>query len=110
MELTWAHRIGVKMRFFNVLVLIIVVLFHAHISSLQWVYATSVLVLLSGGSLAALADLRHRFPRGFWRFATTCPALVALMFFVSMVALTLTISRAGLEIALAFGMGILITS
>jgi len=37
------------MRFFNLIVLAVVVLFHANISSLQWVYATSVLVLLSEG-------------------------------------------------------------
>src|SRR5579862_8436965 len=98
------------MRFFNVLILIVVFVFHAHISSLQWVYATSVLVLLSGGSLAAFADLRHRFPKGLARYVTTWPAAVALMFFVSMVVLTLTISHAGVEIALAFGVGILITS
>jgi len=42
-------------------VLIVVFLFHANIKSLQWVYATSVLVLLSGGSFAALADLRERY-------------------------------------------------
>jgi hypothetical protein len=110
MELNWAHRIGIKMRFFNVLILIVVFVFHAHISSLQWVYAASVLVLLSGGSLAAVADLRHRFPKGLARCVTTWPAAVALMFFVSMVVLTLTISHAGVEIALAFGVGILITS
>ncbi len=110
MELNWAHRVGIKMRFFNVLVLIVVFVFHAHISALQWVYATSVLVLLSSGSLAALTDLRSRFPRGLARIVTTYPALIALMFFVSMAVLTLTISRAGLEIALAFGVGILITS
>ena len=110
MELEWAHRIGIKLRFFNVLVLVVVFLFHAQITSLQWVYATSVLVLLSGGSLAALVDLRHRFPRGMVRILTTYPVTVVLVFFVSMVVLTLAISRAGLEIALAFGVGILITS
>ena len=61
------------MRFFNVLVLVVVILFHAHIASLQWVYATSVLVLLSGGAFAALADLRHRYPQGIVRRLTTLP-------------------------------------
>src|SRR5262249_22276924 len=42
MEMQWAHRLGIKMRFFNVLVLVVVFLFHANIASLQWVYATSV--------------------------------------------------------------------
>jgi hypothetical protein len=110
MEMNWAHRLGIKMRFFNVLVLIVVVLFHAHIPSLQWVYATSVLVLLSGGSFAALADLRARFPRGFIRKAATAPIVLILTFFLTMTVLTVIISRAGLEIALAFAVGILITS
>jgi hypothetical protein len=110
MEMEWAHRLGIKMRFFNVLVLIVVFLFHAHISSLQWVYATSVLVLLSGGSFAALADVRRRLPRGFLRLASTAPAVLILSFFLTMTVLTVIISRAGLEIALAFGMGILVTS
>jgi len=110
MELTWAHRIGVKMRFFNVLVLIIVVLFHAHIPSLQWVYATSVLVLLSGGSFAAFIDLRDRVRPGFRRLLASAPAAAILIFFSSMAVLTVAISRAGLEIALAFGVGILATS
>ena len=110
MELEWAHRIGIKMRFFNVLVLAVVFLFHAHIASLQWVYATSVLVLLSGGAFAALADLRDRFPKGIVRRLTTLPAAMILIFFVSMAVLTVAISRAGLEIALAFSVGILVTS
>ncbi|MBS0260550.1 MAG: amino acid transporter [Planctomycetes bacterium] len=110
MELNWAHRLGIKMRFFNVLVLLVVFLFHAQIASLQWVYATSVLVLLSGGTLAAVVDLRQRFKSKLVRFLVSLPATLALLFFVCMVVLTLSISRAGLEIALAFGIGILVTS
>jgi hypothetical protein len=110
MELEWAHRIGIKMRFFNVLVLVVVFVFHAKIASLQWVYATSMLVLLSGGAFAALADLRDRFPTGIVRRLTTLPVTLILIFFVSMAVLTVAISRAGLEIALAFSVGILVTS
>jgi hypothetical protein len=110
MEMEWAHRLGVKMRFFNVLVLVVVFLFHANIASLQWVYATSVLVLLSGGAFAALAELRARHPSGFFRRLATAPVAVVLLFFLTMTVLTVVISRAGLEIALAFGVGILVTS
>src|SRR5579863_4348682 len=110
MELEWAHRIGIKMRFFNVLVLVVVFVFHAKIASLQWVYATSVLVLLSGGTFAALVDLRNRFPKGIVRRLTTLPVMTILIFFVSMALLTVAISRAGLEIALAFSVGIVVTS
>jgi hypothetical protein len=110
MELEWAHRLGVKMRFFNVLVLVVVFLFHANIAALQWVYATSVLVLLSGGAFAALADLRERYPTGFFERLARAPVMLVLMFFLTMTVLTVAISRAGLEIALAFGVGILLTS
>jgi len=110
MELEWAHRLGIKMRLFNVLVLVVVFVFHANIKSLQWVYATSVLVLLSGGSFAALADLRERYRSGAARLLLTAPVTIALLFFVTMTALTVVISRAGLEIAVAFGVGILVTS
>jgi len=40
----------------------------------------------------------------------TTPAIIALLFFLTMTVLTVVISRAGLEIALAFGVGILVTS
>jgi hypothetical protein len=110
MELDWAHRIGIKMRFFNILVIAVVILFHANISALQWVYATSVLVLLSSGSFAAVCDLRERFRSGFARVLASWPVALVLIFFLTMVLLTVLISRSGLEIALAFGVGILVTS
>ena len=110
MELEWAHRIGIRMRFFNVLVLAVVILFHANIAALQWVYATSVLVLLSSGSFAALCDLRQRFGSGFARLVTSWPVAAVLIFFLTMALLTVLISRAGLQIALAFGVGIMLTS
>src|SRR5258708_7881941 len=98
------------MRFFNVLVLVVIFLFHAHVSSLQWVYATSVLVLLSVGWFAALAYFRTHYVRGFGRLASTVPVILILTFFLTMTVLTVFISRAGLEIALAFAVGILVTS
>lgn len=110
MEIEWVHRIGVRMRLFNVLVLMIVVLFHANIASLQWVYTMSVLVLLSGGVFAAMADLGARFPAGWWRLVTRLPVALLLAFLLTTVVLTVTISRAGLEIASAFCVGILAIS
>ncbi|MSR58696.1 MAG: amino acid transporter [Planctomycetaceae bacterium] len=110
MELDWARRLGVKMRFFNVVVLVVVVLFHAHIDALQWVYATSVLVLLSGASLAAVIDVRRRLARTWPRRLAVAPFAVILVFFAGMTLLTILISRAGLEIALAFAVGLFATS
>ncbi|HTI51344.1 MAG TPA: hypothetical protein VL475_10345, partial [Planctomycetaceae bacterium] len=102
--------LGGRMRFFNVIVLVVVVLFHARIAALQWVYATSMLVLLSGASLAALADLRQRACSSVPVLLAAILATVALVFFAAMAVLTVAISRAGLEIALAFGGAILMTS
>lgn len=110
MELDWAHRLGVKMRFFNVVVLAIVVLFRAHISALQWVYATSVLVLLSGASFAALIDVRRRLANSWQRRLAAAPFATSLVFFGGMTLLTIVISRSGLEIALAFAVGLFATS
>src|SRR5258708_32345422 len=110
MEMEWAHRLGIKMRFFNLLVLVVVFLFHANIASLQWVYATSVLVLLSGGAFAALADIRDRYPAGVLRRVARTPVVVVLLFFLTMTVLTVVISRAVLQIALACSVGLPATS
>jgi hypothetical protein len=110
MEFEWVHRLGVKLRFFNVVVLVVVVLFRAHIDALQWVYATSVLVLLSGGSFAALIDLRRQTESARWRLLAVIPLVIVLVFFAGMALLTVAISRAGLEIAMAFGVGLVLTS
>lgn len=110
MEIDWAHRIGIRMRFFYVIVLIVVILFHAEIAALQWVYVTSVLVLLSSGMLAGLLLLRHDRQPSIARLFLTLPVTADLIFFLGMLLLTMVVSRAGLEIALAFGVGILVTS
>lgn len=110
MEVDLAHRIGVRLRFFYAIVLVVVILFHAEIAALQWVYVTSVMVLLSTGSLAALVALREAQPLTAGRRLLTVPFTLDLIFFLSMLLLTFAISRAGLEIALAFGTGILGTS
>lgn len=110
MELEWAHQIGLKLRTFNVILLVVAVLFRARIDALQWVYTTSVLALLANGSLAGLLEARARWRDSRWRLVTVTPFLLALVFFLCMVTMTVIISRAGLEIALAFGVGILITS
>lgn len=110
MEVTWAHKLGVKLRFFNVVVLVVVVAFRAKLAALQWVYVTSVLVLLAGGALAALADVRKRIVAGWLRLSLAMPFTLAVVFFACMALLTVTISRSGLEIAAAFAVGILATS
>ncbi len=110
MELEWARRIGIEMRFFNLIMLLITIVFVANVDALQWVYATSVLVLMSGAALAAVVAA-SREPRaallhglGKWLF------IVAFLVLTSLTTMTVLISRAGLEIAGGFVVAILATS
>jgi hypothetical protein len=107
MELELAHRLGVKMRFFNIIVLLVGVWFGASIARMQWAYVTSVLSLLAGGSLAALLSIRKERR---WLWVKVPLALAAATFFLGMALLCTGISTAGLEIALAFAAGIMLTS
>lgn len=107
MELELAHRLGVKMRFFNMIVLFIAVWFGASIDRMQWTYVTSVLALLAGGSLAALLSIREERR---WQWVRMPFALAAAAFFLGMALLCAGINASGLEIALAFAVGITLTS
>jgi hypothetical protein len=107
MELELAHRLGVKMRFFNMIVLFVGVWFGANIARLQWAYVTSVMALLTGASLAALLSIRKE-QRSSW--IKTPLALFAMTFFLGMALLSAGISASGLEIAAVFAAGILLTS
>lgn len=106
MELEIAHRLGVKMRFFNVIVLLVGLWFGASIARMQWAYVTSVLTLLTGASLAALLSIRREQRRPWSELL----ALAATTFFLGMALLCAGISASGLEIALAFATGIMVTS
>jgi hypothetical protein len=107
MELELAHRLGVRMRFFNVIVLIVGVWFGASIVRMQWAYVTSVLALLTGASLAALQSIRKE---GRFIGVKLPLALAAATFFLGMALLCAAISSSGLEIALSFAAGIMLTS
>jgi hypothetical protein len=106
MEFRWAWRLGVSMHVYNVLILIVTLAFRASVSALQWVYATSVLVLLAGTSLAACTEVRSRW-KGWRRRAALVPAVTALGVFSTAAVSTAVVSRAGLEIAMAFVVGLL---
>ena len=60
MELSWAGRVSVILHVLNGIILLVTVVFHASLSAQQWAYATSVLVLMGGASLAATWDLDQR--------------------------------------------------
>jgi hypothetical protein len=101
MELQWAHRLGVIVHLFNVVILLVTVAFQASVTAQQWAYATSVLVLLLGASLAALVDVRQRL-RGVVRLLGQLPFLVIFLVFLGMAIVTAIQNRTGLGIGFAF--------
>lgn len=110
MELDWAHRHGLMMHLFNAIIVIITVFFHASVSAQQSAYATSVLALLAGAALAALADLSRRWERSRWRPIVTAPFGFCCALFSTMLLLAVYQNRSGLVIAMSFVMTILATS
>jgi hypothetical protein len=102
MQLRWAHKVGVIRHLFNVVILLVTFVFHASVALQQWAYATSVLVLLTGASVAATLDLRNRF-RGSWlRPLVLTPFLLYTVFFLVAALLTTMLNPTGLAIAMAF--------
>ncbi len=102
MEMHWARRIGVLLHLFNAIVLIVVLAFHASVSEQQGAYATSVLVLLAGATLAAFVDMRTRWRRYFFRPLATAPLVVVGAIFLLTAVAVCYDNFAGLVIALLF--------
>jgi hypothetical protein len=109
MEFDWAHRVGAILHIFNVVNLVITVLFQASVTAQMGAYATSVLVLLSSAAGAAVVDYwRRRSGRWFRRLSWPF-ALIGAFFLVSATAAILT-KPDGLLIALCFVLAIVVTS
>ena len=100
MEMHWARRTGLLLHLFNLLILVVILYFHAHVSDQQGAYSTSVLVLLASAALAALVDIRTRWRRSFFLPLVTWPLLVVFVFFLVMAGLAVSQSPAGAIIAL----------
>lgn len=109
MEISWAGKVGVILYLLNIIVLVVTIVFRASPSSQQWAYASSVLVLLAGASLAAAKDLSI-FGTGWGRALRMAGAALAAGFFLTMTLLTTLINHSGLTIALLFVAAILISS
>jgi hypothetical protein len=102
MEMHWAQRVGVLLHSFNAIVLIVVLAFHASVSHQQGAYATAVLVLLAGATLAAIVDMRTRWRGYFFRPLATAPlVLVCLIFLLTAIGVCYD-NPAGVIIALLF--------
>ncbi|HWG46808.1 MAG TPA: hypothetical protein VN688_28860 [Gemmataceae bacterium] len=89
MEMHWARRTGLLLHLFNLIILVVILYFHASVSHQQGAYSTSVLVLLASAALAAIVDLRARRRRSFWLPLVTAPLFLACAFFLLMIVLPL---------------------
>jgi hypothetical protein len=110
MELDWANRHGLMMHLFNLIILVVTVVFHASVADQQVAYATSVLALLAGAALAALAEVSRRWRPSRWRPVVTAPLAFCCAFFSTMLLLAIIDKRSGLVIALCFVVTILVSS
>src|SRR5262245_14637791 len=110
MALTWAGQTGVVMHLLNVIILIVTVAFHASISTQQWAYATSVLVLVAGAALAAGLDVWRRLHRLPLRWLIVAPILLSCAFFLAMTAVTTFTHPSGVIIASSFVVAIVVSS
>ncbi|HEV3203426.1 MAG TPA: amino acid transporter [Gemmataceae bacterium] len=60
MELQWAQAIGAILYVFNLVKLVVTVVFNADVGAQRGAYATSVLMLMASASVAAVIDRRRR--------------------------------------------------
>jgi hypothetical protein len=110
MQLEWAYQVSVIMQLFNLIILVVTIVFKASVSAQQWAYASSVLVLLMSAALAAVLDVQQRW-RGSWlRHVVAAPFCLIFLFFLSMAGMTIYLNRSGLNIALAFVACVLTTA
>jgi hypothetical protein len=110
MQLQWARQTGVILYVFNLLVLVVTIAFHASVSAQQWAYATSVLALLAGASVAAVLDVRARWAGSWLMPLMVAPFAVAAFFFLVTGALTTFEHSEGLAIALSFVLVTVVTA
>jgi amino acid permease len=102
MEMHWARNIGILLHAFNVIVLIVVIAFHASVSHQQGAYAVSVLILLAGAALAVLVDLSARKRASFFQSLALIPCALIGLIFLLLACWVSYESPAGLVIALLF--------
>jgi hypothetical protein len=109
MELEWSHHTGAILHVFNLINLIITVVFRASVDAQRGAYATSVLVLVSTGAIGAALD-RWTHAKGASARRTPWYYLaVSCLFLISAIAAVIA-NPAGVLIALGFVLVILLWS
>jgi hypothetical protein len=110
MEMHWARRRGLLMHLFNLVILVVILHFHASVTQQLGAYAASVYVLLTSAAVAALVDLRARWKRAIFLPLLTAPLILVCAFFLLMAAVVVWHSPAGAVIALLFIVLVLVTA
>lgn len=109
MQMSWAHRIGVITHLFNGVILLVTIAFKASVSEQLWAYATAVLALLFGSSLAASLDIKHRW-KGFLGFLARLPFRIITILFLAMGVWIIYQQPSGVGIAMMFVLVVLMTA
>ncbi|MFO0843054.1 MAG: hypothetical protein U0797_11775 [Gemmataceae bacterium] len=110
MELSWAHRLGVITHLFNAVILLVTIAFRASVSAQLWAYATAVIALLFGASLAAWVDSAVRWRGYALGVVARLPWIVTTLLFAAMGLLIVYQQPAGVAIALLFVLVVLVTA
>ncbi|MGH7171267.1 MAG: amino acid transporter [Gemmataceae bacterium] len=100
MQMRWAHRVGVILHLFNLIMLIVIVIFRASVAHQQSTYATSVLVLLFSAALAVVIDLTARLHRSAWVYLAIPPFAIIVVVFLSLAGLIIWYKPGSLVIAM----------
>ena len=109
MELDWAHRIGVSLYLFNCINLVVTVIFRASVAAQRGAYATSVLVLISSATVAAVLG-RWRSRSGHWLSRMPWGFLFISVVFHLATLCAIVSNPSGLLIASCFVAAILVLS
>ncbi|MFO0984323.1 MAG: amino acid transporter [Planctomycetota bacterium] len=110
MQLKWAQNVGLIFHLFNVINLVIIVIFHASVGAQRGAYATSVLMLLATAAAAAAFDRWRAGDRGPLRAPLSAGfALVAVLLLIA-AGEEIVRNPAGLLTALWFVFAVLATS
>jgi hypothetical protein len=102
MQLEWARKVGVILHLFNVVILVVIVVFRANVTAQLGAYAASVLVLLTAASCAAVLEVRRNWAGSLLRLLVQLPFTLIAAFFLCMSGLIVWQHQSGLIIALAF--------
>jgi hypothetical protein len=111
MELRWATAIGAIVHIFNIVKIVVTVLFHASVSGQRGAYATSVLMLFTSASTAAVLE-RRRSLRGEHRRRARIPwtYVLATALFLVTAGVVMVTRREGIQFVLWSILAILVVS